>query len=77
MYNLHVCLLLLLHFYSKGAPGPRSEILHNIDPVFGKRGERLANSSFDNTVRAAIRVGNWKLLTGDPSEYQYHKTPWA
>lgn len=60
---------------SKGVPGPRHELLHNIDPVFGRRGERLPNSSFDNTIRAAIRVDNWKLLTGDPNVYGWVPPP--
>jgi len=51
---------------SDGEPSPRKEILHNIDPVMPNRGSRLNIGQFDNRVRAAIRVGNWKLITGDP-----------
>ena len=51
---------------SHGEPSPRKELLHNIDPLLPKRGSRLNISRFDNRVQAAIRVGNWKLITGDP-----------
>uniref|UniRef100_A0A8C6SHH4 Sulfatase N-terminal domain-containing protein n=1 Tax=Neogobius melanostomus TaxID=47308 RepID=A0A8C6SHH4_9GOBI len=43
---------------SEGKPSPRTEILHNIDP--------LPSALWDTSVQAAIRVGDWKLLTGDP-----------
>ncbi|XP_022109249.1 arylsulfatase B-like [Acanthaster planci] len=59
---------------SQGKPSPRKELLHNIDPlhkpakwtntderVWG----RLDSLPFNATIRAAIRVGNWKLVTGD------------
>jgi len=48
---------------SNGDPSPRTELLHNIDPL-ETRGSRLNISNFDNRVAAAIRVGNWKLITG-------------
>jgi len=51
---------------SNGGPSPRKELLHNIDPLMPKHGSRLNISKFDNRVRAAIRVGNWKLITGNP-----------
>jgi len=51
---------------STGEPSPRKELLHNIDPLMPKLGSRLNISKFDNRVRAAIRVGNWKLITGNP-----------
>uniref|UniRef100_A0A8C5C8T7 Arylsulfatase I-like n=1 Tax=Gadus morhua TaxID=8049 RepID=A0A8C5C8T7_GADMO len=49
---------------SEGKPSPRHEILHNIDPLHTphSRGAHI----FDTNVQAAIRVGDWKLLTGDP-----------
>jgi arylsulfatase B/arylsulfatase I/J len=45
-------------------PSPRKEILHNIDPL-AKAGQ------YD---QAAIRVGDWKLLTGNPCGWtpQHH-----
>ena len=60
---------------SDGEPSPRKEILHNIDPVQPKRGSELNIGQFDNRVRAAIRVGNWKLITGDPSEGSWIAPP--
>jgi len=50
---------------SNGDPSPRTELLHNIDPMY-TRGSRLNISNFDNRIAAAIRVGNWKLITGNP-----------
>jgi len=49
-----------------GEPSPRKELLHNIDPLAPKHGSLLNISNFDNRVRAAIRVGNWKLISGNP-----------
>nr|XP_040035439.1 arylsulfatase I [Gasterosteus aculeatus aculeatus] len=57
---------------SEGLPCPRTEILYNIDPVSRRPGEpydkALVLNGFgiwDTAVRAAIRAGNWKLLTGN------------
>ena len=52
--------------YSNGKPSPRKELLHNIDLLTPKRGHRFNISKFDNRISAAIRVGKWKLITGDP-----------
>ncbi|XP_041480175.1 arylsulfatase B-like [Lytechinus variegatus] len=62
---------------SKGAESNRREILHNIDPIYPaalwtRENERdfgpLNNLPFNATMRASIRVGNWKLSTGLPHE---------
>jgi arylsulfatase B/arylsulfatase I/J len=44
---------------------PRQEILHNIDPLFGLRGNKM-NHTYDIRVRSALRVGKYKIITGDP-----------
>ncbi|KAG7461951.1 hypothetical protein MATL_G00196630 [Megalops atlanticus] len=54
---------------SEGLPSPRQDILHNIDPIYtkAKNGSLKAGHGVWNTaVQAAIRVGDWKLLTGIP-----------
>ncbi|XP_067939280.1 arylsulfatase B-like [Watersipora subatra] len=48
-----------------GLPSPRKEILHNIDPMYPVKGTSVSKV-FDTSVQAAIRYGDWKLLTGDP-----------
>ncbi|XP_692237.2 arylsulfatase I [Danio rerio] len=53
---------------SEGKESPRLEILHNIDPLNRRSRGSLKDGYglWDTTVQAAIRVGDWKLLTGDP-----------
>ncbi|XP_005099114.1 arylsulfatase B [Aplysia californica] len=53
---------------SRGTPSERTVLLHNIDPLFAKRGVPLYNDTFDTSVRAAVRVGDMKLITGDPGK---------
>ena len=52
-------------------PSPRTEILHNIDPLIPLKGKRLDNSPFDNRMTAALRLDGFKLLTGNPGTV-YH-----
>lgn len=49
---------------------PRKELLHNIDLLYPPIGERLYPDSYDNRFRAAIRVGDMKLLTGSVGKTQ-------
>uniref|UniRef100_A0A8C3G6B2 Sulfatase N-terminal domain-containing protein n=1 Tax=Cyclopterus lumpus TaxID=8103 RepID=A0A8C3G6B2_CYCLU len=51
---------------SEGRESPRQEILHNIDPLTHKQHRQSCSAPWDASVQAAIRVGDWKLLTGDP-----------
>ncbi|XP_064616011.1 arylsulfatase B-like [Liolophura sinensis] len=60
---------------SQGKPSSRQEILHNIDPLSKKTGQPLRNASFDNTVRAALRVGDWKIITGGPGNSSWIPPP--
>ncbi|XP_072529707.1 arylsulfatase I [Salminus brasiliensis] len=54
---------------SEGKESPRLEILHNIDPLYvqARHGSLRAGFGIWNTaVQAAVRMGDWKLLTGEP-----------
>ena len=54
-------------------PSPRKELLHNIDPLHPPIGKRLYPDSFDNRFRAAIRVGDMKLLTGSVGKIKWYE----
>ncbi|XP_033646954.1 arylsulfatase B-like [Asterias rubens] len=65
---------------SKGQKSPRTEILHNIDRILSvpvNRTSRMEphNYTFNSNMRAAIRVGDWKLITGLPGPGDWHPTP--
>lgn len=60
---------------NKKAASPRTEILHNIDPLFKPSGVPLANTTFNTTTRAALRVGDWKIITGDPGNSSWIPPP--
>ncbi|XP_033116769.1 arylsulfatase B-like [Anneissia japonica] len=65
---------------SEGIASPRKEILHNIDPLQPQpypkiSGKQLASGTFDTSIRSAIRVGDWKLITGDPGNSSWIAPP--
>ena len=55
--------------FSSGAASPRTELLHNLDQGKDYVGETMYSNTFNTQVRAALRMGKWKLLTGDPSMF--------
>ncbi|RUS78916.1 hypothetical protein EGW08_013329 [Elysia chlorotica] len=58
-----------------GKSSPRKEILHNIDIWEPLQGKMLYNDTFDTRVRAAIRVGDYKLITGNPGDGKWYPVP--
>ena len=58
---------------NSGVPSPRTEILHNIDPVNTPWYDYP--SSYKWCPKAALRVGDWKLLTGCPGPSRYIPDP--
>ena len=49
--------------FSANRQSRRKEVLVNIDP-FSTGGEPLYKDTFDSSIRGAIIVGPWKLITG-------------
>ncbi|XP_077987808.1 arylsulfatase B-like [Glandiceps talaboti] len=69
---------------SKGKMSPRKELLHNIDPlaplpINDDDDDAFGNFSndviFNTSIRAALRVGDWKLLTGYPGNGSWIPPP--
>ncbi|XP_063047336.1 arylsulfatase I [Engraulis encrasicolus] len=69
---------------SEGKPCPRTEILFNIDPVSRRKGEpaqqralrtRRGFGIWDTGVRAVLRAGDWKLLTGPMGDGDWFPPP--
>ena len=60
---------------STGAPTPRQWLLHNIDPLEEKVGKKLFPDTFDTRVRAAVRIGDYKLITGRPGDGSWVPPP--
>ena len=58
-------------------PSERLMLLHNIDPLYKKSGIPLYPDLFDTRVRAALRYGSYKLITGDPGEGKWIPPPSA
>ena len=56
------------HTNSKGLASPRKEILHNIDPLSVHKSLKPYPHQFNTQTLAALRVGDWKLITGNPGE---------
>lgn len=59
----------------KDVPSARTYLLHNIDILYGKRGKPKFKQTWDTSVRAAIRVGDLKLITGQPDNGSWVKPP--
>ncbi|XP_061189376.1 arylsulfatase B-like [Saccostrea echinata] len=59
----------------ESTPSQRRSILHNIDPLYPPVGQRLPTSPFDNRIRAAVRMGDWKLVTGFPGNGSWIPPP--
>lgn len=61
-----------------GDPSPRTELLHNIYQLHkAKPMSKDVKTPFDTTVRAAVRQGPWKLLTGEERRNKWYLPPEA
>ncbi|GFS18368.1 arylsulfatase B [Elysia marginata] len=58
-----------------GASSPRQTLLHNIDPLWPARGKRHPHYAWDTRVRASLRSGDYKVITGDPGPGRWTKPP--
>ncbi|XP_052256156.1 arylsulfatase B-like isoform X1 [Dreissena polymorpha] len=60
---------------NNGDNSPRTELLHNIDPLTPPSGSPVFNGTFDTSIRAALRMGDWKIITGDPGNSSWIPPP--
>nr|XP_006811214.1 PREDICTED: arylsulfatase B-like [Saccoglossus kowalevskii] len=65
---------------SQGAESPRTEILINIDPLVPPPSDMEHffhgwNGTYNTSMCGAIRVGDWKLITGYPGEGSWTPPP--
>lgn len=60
---------------NQGVPSKRKMLLHNIDVLYRKSGSALYDDTFDTSVRAAIRVGDFKLITGNSGNGTWGSSP--
>lgn len=60
---------------NNGNASPRKEVLHNIDPLYKPSGHPAYNNTFNTARRAALRVGDWKIITGDPGNGSWIPPP--
>lgn len=76
-----------------GEKSPRTELLHNIDPLYGlprvtnewsNEDQRMYDelisqlnykTSFNTSLHAALRVGDWKILTGGAGTQDWYVPP--
>ncbi|CAI9716894.1 arylsulfatase B-like [Octopus vulgaris] len=60
---------------SEGTSSARKEILHNIDPLHKPKGQSHFPDIFDTRTRAALRYGDWKIITGNPGNDKWIPPP--
>ncbi|KAL4220553.1 hypothetical protein ACF0H5_020951 [Mactra antiquata] len=58
----------------KGERSPRTEILHELSSRMISPGNKIFNDTFDTRIRASLRMGNWKILTGYVQVGHYYKS---
>ncbi len=51
---------------SEGAASERTEILHQLDPLWLPRGNNSYPEVFNTRIRASLRQGDYKIITGVP-----------
>ncbi|XP_033124041.1 arylsulfatase J-like [Anneissia japonica] len=61
-----------------GTDSSRTELLHNIDPLWTVAGGRdwvVKESPFNVSINAALRQGDWKIVTGDTGFWGWYAPP--